>query len=152
MLLNYFKHRNYTTWQYFNSTRSPHMLDNFICSQTFFHWAKDWKLVNIGMSSNHTSILNTFKTTAIRFKVPENIVAQTNCKLIGYHKLTNELFKNSLYKSIAGSTKYSNYNKHILEAVTNNATINNQKKKGWFHFSHNSLLPLIKERGKLLSD
>ena len=32
VLLNYFRHDSYTTWRSFNSTRSPHMLDNFICS------------------------------------------------------------------------------------------------------------------------
>ena len=82
----------------------------------------------------------------------EKIAAHIDWKLIGYHKLTNKLFNNSLSKSIYGSTKYSNYNKHILEAGTNNATISNQKNKGWYHFSHNSLLTLIKERYVLLSD
>ena len=80
------------------------------------------------------------------------LVSQTNWKLIGYHNLKNELFNNSLYKSISGRTKYSNYNRHILEDGKKTAPINIQKNKGWFHFSCNSLLPLIKERDALLSD
>ena len=36
VLLTYFKNRNYTTWLSFNSTRYPHKLENFICSQSFF--------------------------------------------------------------------------------------------------------------------
>ena len=104
------------------------------------------------MSSNHTAILTSFKITAIKFKVNEKVVAHIDWKIIGYHKLTNELFNNSLSKSIAGSTTYSNYNNHIPEAGTNTATIRNQKNKGWFHFSRKSLLPLINERDALLSD
>ena len=53
---------------------------------------------------------------------------------------------------IAGSTTYSNYNEHILESSTNTEIIKDQKNKGWFHFSHDSLLPLIKETDELLSD
>ena len=30
LLLTYFRHDNYTTWRSFNSTRSPHVIDNFI--------------------------------------------------------------------------------------------------------------------------
>ena len=104
------------------------------------------------MRSNHTAILTSFKLTAIKFKVNENVVVHIDWKLIGYHKLTNELFTNSLSKSIYGGTTYSNYNNHILEAGTNTAIIRNQKNKGWFHFSRNSLLPFIEERDMLLSD
>ena len=53
--------------------------------------------------------------------------------------------------SIAGRTKYSNYNKHILESGTNTSTINNQRNKVWFHFIRESLLPLIKARDALIS-
>ena len=63
---------------------------------------------------------------------------------------SHELFNNSLSKYIDGGTTYSDYNKHILEAGTNTTTIRNQKKRGWFHFSRNSLLPFIEERDALL--
>ena len=96
------------------------------------------------MSSDHTAKLIRFKITAIKFKVNEKVLAYIDWKLIGYHRLTNELFNNSLSKSIAGSTTYSNYNNHIPEAGTNTTTIRNNKNKGWFHFSQKSLLPLIK--------
>ena len=71
----------------------------------------------------------------------EKVVAHIDWKLIGYHKLTNKLFNNSLSKSIDGDTTYSDYNKHILEAGTNTATINNQKNKVWFQFIRDSLFP-----------
>ena len=104
------------------------------------------------MRIDHTAILTTFKIIAIKFKVTEKIVAQTNWKLIGYQNITNELFINIILLSIPGSSTYSNYNKHILEAGTNTATINNQNKKLWFHFSRNSFPQLIKESDALLSD
>ena len=152
MLLTYFRYDNYTTWRSFNSTRSPHMLYNFICSRSFFRQVKYWKVINIKMRSDHKAILTSLKLTAIIFKVNEKIVAHINWKIIWYHKLTNKHFNNILSKSIGGKTTYSNYNKHILEAGTNTATISNQKNKGWFHFIRDSLIPLIKERDAILSD
>ena len=95
------------------------------------------------MRSDHTRILTSFKLTAIKFKVNDKVVAHIYWKLIGYNKITNELFKNSLSKSIYGGTTYSDYNNHILEAGTNTAKISNQKNKGWFYFIHDSILPLI---------
>ena len=53
---------------------------------------------------------------------------------------------------IAGITTYSNHNKKILESGINTAKINNNKNKGWFHFSRDSLLPLIEARDALLPD
>ena len=81
------------------------------------------------MHSDHTAILTIFKIIDIKFKVNGKLVSQIEWKLIGYPKLTNELFNNILYKSIAGGTTYSNYKNHILEAGTNTATIINQKTK-----------------------
>ena len=114
VLPTYFKHSNYTTWRYFNSNRSSHMLDNFICSQPFFRKVKYCKVVNIGMHSNHTAILTTFKIIAIEFKLTEKKVAQNNWKLIGYHNMTSEIFNNSLSIFIDVSIKYPNFNKNIL--------------------------------------
>ena len=66
------------------------------------------------MRSNHTSIPTTFRITAIKFKLTEKIVAQTDWEIIGYHKTTNYIFNNILSMYISGSTAYHNYNKHIL--------------------------------------
>ena len=152
MLINYFRHSNYTTWISFKSNRSPHRIDNFIWSLSFLRQVKDCRVFKIVMRSNHTAIQTRFKITAIKSKVTEKVLSQINWKLIGYHKLTNEIFYNSLSKSIAGGTTHSNYNKRILEAGTNTVTINNNKNKVLFHFSRNSLFILIEERGALLFD
>ena len=68
VLLTYYRNENHTTWRSFNYTISPHILDNFICSRPFFRRVKDCKVVNIGMCSNHKSILTSFKLTAIKLK------------------------------------------------------------------------------------
>ena len=125
VLLTYYGHESYTTWRSFNSTRSLHILEIFICYQPFFCRVKDCKVVNIEMRSEHTSISTSFKLTAIKFKVNEKIAARIDWKLIGYHKLNNKLFSNSLSNYIDQSNTYSNYNKHILESGTNTATIIN---------------------------
>ena len=75
VLLTYFRRS-------FNSTRSPHILDNFIFSRQFFRRVKDCKVVNIGMRRDHTSILTSFKLTSIKFKVNEKIVSHIDWKLI----------------------------------------------------------------------
>ena len=80
------------------------------------------------MRIDHTAILTRFKLTAIKFKVQQKVVAHIDWKLIGYHKLTNDLFNNSLSKYIDGGTTCSEYNKHVLEDGTSSATISNQKK------------------------
>ena len=41
VLLTYYRHKNYTTRRSFKSTRSPHMLDNFICARQLFRRVKD---------------------------------------------------------------------------------------------------------------
>ena len=79
VLLTYFRHDNYTTWRSFNST----MLDNFICSRPFFRRVKDCKVFNIGMRSDHTAILTSFKITVIKFKVNEKLVSHIYWKQIG---------------------------------------------------------------------
>ena len=104
LLLTYFRHSNYTTWRSFKFTIYSQMLDNFICSRPFFFRVKDRKVVNIGMRSDPTAIIATFKIPAIKLKVTEKVVAQINWKLIGYHKMNNELFKISLSNFIAGGT------------------------------------------------
>ena len=105
------------------------MLVNFIFSRPFFRQVKYCKVVNIEMRSDKTAILSSFKIIAIKFKVNEKVVANIDWKLVGYHKLTNELFNNSLYKYIAGGNTYSNYTTHILEAGTNTANIRNNLKR-----------------------
>ena len=82
------------------------------------------------MRGNYTAILTTFKTIAIKSKDIEKILAQNDWKIIGHHKMTNELFINSLSMSIASSNTYSDYNKHTLEAITTTTKINNHKNKG----------------------
>ena len=37
VLLSYFTHKCYTTWKSFAVGNSPHMLGNFICSESFFN-------------------------------------------------------------------------------------------------------------------
>ena len=35
LFLSYFKHDNYVTWGSFNTGKTTHMLDNFICAKPF---------------------------------------------------------------------------------------------------------------------
>ena len=150
MLLTYFKHSNYNIRWYFNPTISQHMVDNFICSQKFFFQVKYYKVVNIGIRSDHTAVQTNFKITEIKFKLTDNIVTYIYWNLIGYHKKANELFNNILSMSVEGSTTYYDLNNYILHDGSATATTNNQNNKGWFHFICDFLLPLIDTRDALL--
>ena len=59
------------------------------------------------MRSDHTAILTSFKITVIKSKVIEKLLSQINWKLIGYHKLTNDIFNKRLSKYIYGGTTQS---------------------------------------------
>ena len=107
------------------------MVDNFICSRRIFLRVKDCKLVNIGMRNYHMDVQTTFKITVNKFKVIEKILSHIYWDLIDNHKITNEIFKNSLSMYVDGSTTYSDFNKYILQAFTATATTNNQKNKVW---------------------
>ena len=76
VLLTNFKHSSHNTWRYFNSNRSPHMLDKFTGSRILFRQVKYCRVVNIGMHSDQKVVQTTFNITAIKFKVTENIVKQ----------------------------------------------------------------------------
>ena len=66
VLITYFKHINYTICKSFNSTISPHMLENLSATDHSFVRLKTEKVVNIGMCNDHTAILTTFKITVIK--------------------------------------------------------------------------------------
>ena len=71
VLLSYFTHNCYTTWKSFAIENSPHMLDNFICSETFLKRVHNCKVSNIGVRSDHSAVIVSFRITAIKFKVKE---------------------------------------------------------------------------------
>ena len=57
ILLSYYKHNNYVTYRKFSASKSPHMLDNFICCDKFFKRVTDCK--------------TKFKLTAIKLNIPK---------------------------------------------------------------------------------
>ena len=71
VLLSYFTHNCYTTRKSFAVGNSPHMLENYICSESFFKRVHDCKVSNIGVRSDHSAVIVCFKITVIKFKVKE---------------------------------------------------------------------------------
>ena len=92
VLLSYFTHNCYITWKSFAIGNSPHMLNNFICSESFFKRVRDCKVKNIGVRSDHSAVIVSFRITAIKFKVKEKIKKIIDWKKInGMLKLTLNL-------------------------------------------------------------
>ena len=65
---------------------SPHMLDNFICSESLFKRVRDCKVSNMGVRSDHSAVMVCFKITVIKFKAKEKIN-----KMIDWKKITGML-------------------------------------------------------------
>ena len=68
LLLSYFMHRNYVTYQSFNKGRTAHMLDNFMCCDKLFKRISDCKVTRSGVQSDHTAIVGKHRLTSIKFK------------------------------------------------------------------------------------
>ena len=69
VLPSYFTHKCYTTWKSFAVGNSPHMLENFICSESFFKLVRYCKVSNIGVRSDHLAVIFCFKITEIKLEV-----------------------------------------------------------------------------------
>ena len=72
ILLTFFTHDNYVTYRNFSASKSPHMLDNFICCNEFFKRVTDCKVVKTGARSDHSPIQVKFKLTAIRLDLTKS--------------------------------------------------------------------------------
>ena len=152
VLLTYFICSNYTTWWSFNPDKWLHMLDNCVWSQMLFFQVKDWIVVNCVIHSYNKAEQKTSRVTSIKSKLTGKSAAKHYWKLIGYHESSNELFNDNFSKSVNDDPNDSEFNTSTLEAGVDTATKNEQKNKGWFNFSPDSLLLLIDTRDALLSD
>ena len=151
LLLTFFKHRNYITYRSFNQLRTPHMLDNFVCSEKFFKRVKDCKVVSTGVRSDHSAIQVTFKLTSIKFKVNAKKHVIIDWKKINNNPIVNKQFNDKLTEVLTKETDYTNFNLNILKAAKETATTSKQKNNGWFQNSEETLLPIIEARDRILS-
>ena len=128
VLLPYYIHMHYTTWWYFNSSKLPHILDNFVFYHPLFCQVKDFKVVNFGIYRNHTLVQTTFKAAPIKFNGKK--INTNRLKIIGYNLAANDLFNDNFSKSVNDGPNDSEFNTSTLEAGVDTATTNKQKNKG----------------------
>ena len=76
------------------------MLENFICSESFLKRVRDCKVSNIGVRSDHSAVIVSFKITAIKFKVKEKINKIIDWKKINRDAETNIEFNLILSENI----------------------------------------------------
>ena len=150
LLLSYFTHNCYTTWKSFAVGNSPHMLEKFICSDSFFKRVRDCKVSNIGVRSDHSEVIVSFKITAIKFKVKEKINKIIDWKKINGDAETNIEFNLRLSENITKEHTYNNFNNSILQSAKV-ATTTKPTNQGWFHHYKDHLLPTIELRDHLLT-
>ena len=65
------------------------MLDNFICSESFFKRMGGCKVSNLGVRSDHLAVIVSFRITSIKFKVKEKINKVIDWKKINGDAETN---------------------------------------------------------------
>ena len=108
VLLSYFTHKCYTTWNSFAIGNSPHMLDNFIFSESFLKRVRDCKVSNIGFRSDQSAVIASFRITAIKFKVKGKINKIIDWKKINGDAETNIEFNLRLSEILQKSTRILN--------------------------------------------
>ena len=150
VLLSYFTHKCYTTWKSFTVGNSPHMLDNFICSESFFKRVRECKVNNIGVRSDHLAVIVSLRTTAIKFKVKEKINKIIDRKKINGDAETNIEFNLRLSENITNEHKYTDFNDAILQAAKV-AITTKPTNQGWFYHSKDHLIPSIELCDHLLT-
>ena len=126
------------------------MLENFICYEIFFKPVRDCKVRNIGVRSDHSAVIVSFRITAIKFKVKETIKKIIDWRKINGDAETNIEFNLRLSENIKKYHTYTNFNYSILQAAKV-ATTTNTTNQGWFHHSKDQLLPEIELQDHLLT-
>ena len=71
ILLCYYTHNNYFTYRNFSTSKSPHILDNFIFYNKFFKQVTYCEVVTTGARSDQSPIWGKFKLTAIMLNIPK---------------------------------------------------------------------------------
>ena len=110
----------------------------------------DCKVSNIGVRSDHSAVIVSFRITAIKFKVKGKINKIIYWKYINGDAENNIEFNLRLSENITKEHTYTNFNDSILQA-NKLATTTKPKNQGWFHHSKDRLLPAIELRDHLLT-
>ena len=96
----YFTHDNYVTYRNFSASKSPHMLDNFICCNDFFKHVIDCKVVKTGARSDHSPIQVKFKLMAIKLNMTKSDMIVIDWENIRINKEAKETFNANLHVSL----------------------------------------------------
>ena len=158
VLLTYFTHDNYVTYRNFSASKSPHMLDNFICCHAFFKRVMDCEVVKTGARRNHSPIQAKFKLTAIKLNITKSAMVVIDWEKIRTDRVAKAAFNATLHHSLmpngiyepTNGHEYTKFNELVLEAASATATKLRSEDRGWFHHSVDTLLPVIIERDYLL--
>ena len=63
---SYFKKHSFVAWIPFNASRSPHMLDLIMTSDSFFKHVRDCGVTPTGMRSDHSAVRLTFSNRSFK--------------------------------------------------------------------------------------
>ena len=111
---------------------------------------RDCKVSNIGVRSDHSAVIVSFKITAIKLKVKEKINKIIDWKKINGDAETTIEFNLRLSENVTKEHTYTNFNDSILQAAKV-ATTTKLTNQGWFHHYKDHLLPAIKLLDHLLT-
>ena len=100
ILLSYYTHDNYVTYRNFSASKIPHILDNFICCDKFLKRVTDCKVVTTGARSDHSTIQEKIKLTAIKYNIPKEETIVIGWETIRTEKDYGEIFNDKLHLSL----------------------------------------------------
>ena len=149
-LFSYFKQNNYITYRLFNDKKLAHMLDNFAWCNQLFKRISDCKVTKLGLGSDHTAIVTTFRLTYIKFKNGKQESTVIDWGDIRTDEETKYFFIRKLYELIKNnkslSNDYTTFKLAILLAAQDTATKERTNNQGWFHHSELIVLPAIQHQ------
>ena len=130
ILLTYFTHDNYVTYRNFSASKSPHMLDNFICCHAFFKRVIDCEAVKTGARIDHSPTQTKFKLTAVKLNMTKSAMVVIDWGKIRTDRVAKAAFNATLHHSLmlngiyepTNGHEYTKFNELILEAARVTAT------------------------------
>jgi len=143
----FFEHPSYSTWKDFREKSSKHQIDHILANQTCFNSITNCKVSQIGTISDHSSLLTTL---AIKYKKNHHKKPR---KVIKWDKLVNENEKIHFNDQIISTFDGGNLDDFctaLTEAGKASLLEEETTDTGWFHFSRDTLAPILNKRNKVL--
>jgi hypothetical protein len=141
----------HTTWRNPNASKSQHMLDVFLCSNTFFNRVQGCNPTRKGAESNHTAVILKIHINKLAFKMKDKkLTTKTDWEKILHDETTNAIYNKKLQEitntnedNTNTQEKYTKYFKNVKKAGKETAMKTIKPPMDWFEASKDKIQPRI---------